>query len=114
MRKTAEYLGLLDKFDIYRSGEKVDEMTGNVYLKNPKLCRPRKQIGAPLTLFLDNNRHRPRPGGRRVFRASYLCTNRDLAQVATGIDVDWHWMESLEGVRRSREQWLEVHQVFNP
>ena len=114
MRSSAEYLGLLGKFDIYGAGQRVDEITGDMYLQNPKLKRSRKQIGTPLKIWLNNNRHRPGPGGLRVIRASSACKSRDLAELATGIDVDWHWMEALEGPVRSRQEWLAVHQAFNP
>ena len=46
------------------------------------------------------------------FRISRDATIPDLAKVAKFTDVDWNWMETPAGERRSREKWLALHDAW--
>lgn len=44
-------------------------------------------------------------GVTNQFRVSQCATQRDYAEIASGIGVDYGWMEDKNNRRRSREEW---------
>ena len=40
------------------------------------------------------------------------ATIPDIAQIAAKTEVEWNWLETPSGHRRSREQWLSIHETW--
>lgn len=58
----------------------------------------------------------PSASGPRVrlnrFRVSSGWRLRDFAALAAATTADWQWLETASGVRRSRAEWLAIHQTL--
>lgn len=65
--------------------------------------------GRPMMIGLDRNHHRPAPQSRWRFRVSHHFTLLDCAELAHFTDIDWEWMTSPNGVKRTREQWHAIY-----
>ena len=111
-KETAEFYGWTKHFEEFRPGEIYDPATGKVTMVNPTLAKSKTRMGIPLVISRGSSK-----GGRPAtysnqFRISGEATIRDIAQVAKFTDVDWYWMETPSGERRSREKWLAIHDKF--
>ena len=52
-----------------------------------------------------SSQHGAPKGVTNQFRVSQCATQRDYAEIASGIGVDYGWMEDKTNRRRSREEW---------
>jgi hypothetical protein len=82
------------------------------YISNPRLGKGKARFGIPLQISRGRSK-----GGHNTTYANYLrvsgeATIADIAKVAKFTDVDWHWMETPSGERRSREKWLALHEAW--
>lgn len=51
-------------------------------------------------------------GKTHILRISTGVTNRHMAELAYHANADWYWMESRNGHRRTREEWLQIHHAM--
>lgn len=63
--------------------------------KGVRICREESRDGSPVR---STNR----------FRVCRRWRLRDSVALAMATTVDWGWMESRDGVRRTRDQWLSM------
>ena len=109
--ENAAFYGWDKHFEIYIEGIKTDPISGARYLVDPRLKRSRARAGKRITIS-----RAPLGAGRlagytNIFRISDNATTFDLAEVAKFTDCDWYWMTTDSGHKRSREEWLAVHEL---
>lgn len=61
-----------------------------------RICRTKSRMGYPRRMT-------------HSLRISTHVTNRDLAELAFHANPDWHWMEGRRGIRRTRDEWLDLY-----
>ena len=111
-KETAEFYGWTDHFEPYRLGYSRDEETGVEYIASPTLKRSQMRGGRSLTISRGSSKSSHNRTYSNQFRISRDATIPDIAKVAKFTDVDWNWMETPTGERRSREEWLSIHQAW--
>lgn len=111
-KNVANYYGWLDNFESYIQGATYDKTTGNSYLKNPCLVRSTRKPGHQWVICRSKSTQGFPAGETNKFRVSTLATLRDIAEIAYRTQVDWEWMAGPTGPRRSREEWLAIHQAY--
>ena len=111
-KNIANYFGWSDNFESYIEGLVFDETTGKSYLQSPCLARSTRKPGHEWVICTSKSRGGFPAGETRRFRVSTLATLRDIAEIAYRTQVDWEWMGGPTGPRRSREQWLQIHQAY--
>ena len=113
MAATANFFGWSDHYPRFIPGERYNPNLGHVVLVSPSLkrrqgwnrreyriCRTKTTTGNPAGMT-----HR--------FRVRGPITNRILADLAAHTTQDWCWMTTKYGMRRSRQEWLEIHEVMS-
>lgn len=107
LRSTAEFYGWLDSFPEYRppvwttpEGSRAirSDLTDKRYLyggTSIRICRSPSRSGTPAGL---TNR----------FRVSSCWRLKDSATLAAATTAEWQWMETRDGVRRTRQQWVAM------
>ena len=108
-REVAEYYGWNRHFEEFVPGEWTQEGTGIRYLTSPCLAVSKKRPGKLVQISIDPSKSGTVAGKASKFRISTGSTLFDLAQVAVATDVEWYWMTTFSGERRSREKWLAIH-----
>ena len=111
-KETAEFYGWTNHFPSGAPGYRKDEATGVEYCSAPTLKRSRTRFGIPLQISRKSSKHSHNKTYANYFRVSGEATIADIAKVAKFTDVDWHWMETPSGERRSREKWLAIHDLY--
>lgn len=110
-KETAEFYGWTNHFERHIPGYYRDEATGVEYMNQPQRGRSKARFGMPIVI----SRHVSKSARKRTytnqFRVSGEATITDLAQIAEFTDVDWYWMETPSGERRTREKWLSIHEA---
>ena len=114
LRSTADYYGWTQKFEPW--SPKPQGTSGGYTLcldpgrKGEMFCEPglRHRIcRSPLRAGM--------PRGRtNQFKVSESCGLLDLAEIAALTQVDWHWMSGPTGDRKTRAQWLAIHEAGTP
>ena len=111
-KETAEFYGWDKHFEPYMEGYWVDPNTGTKFCSAPVLKKWNNRAGVAIRI----SRTASKSGQARTqvnhIRVSSDATQADIAKVAKFTDVDWNWMETFSGERRSREKWLAIHQAF--
>lgn len=110
--KTAEFYGWDKHFEKYVSDAWTDPNTGTQYLTSPPLGKSSKQAGVSILISRSSSKNKGLATYCNYFRISSDATIADLAKVAKFTDVDWNWMETPSGERRSREKWLSIHETW--
>ena len=110
-QENAEFYGWSDNFEPYIEGYYRDPLTGNGYIKNAMLGRSNKRPGRPVVISRAPSKTSFVAGMNNHFRISSDASLRHYAALANGTKVDWHWMTTPSGERRSREEWLALHEV---
>ena len=110
--KTAEFYGWDKHFEKYVPGYYLDPNTGTQYISTPELGGGKAQAGYSIQISRTASRHKGLATYCNYFRISGEATIADLATVAAKTDVDWNWMETPSGERRSREKWLAIHEAW--
>ena len=111
-KETAEFYGWTKHFERHIEGFRYDEASGVAYCNQPRLKRTRQRMGIGLTISRGSSKHSHNATYSNQFRISSEATIADIAKVAKFTDVDWHWMETPSGERRSREEWLSLHEAW--
>ena len=111
-KETAEFYGWDKHFEPYIEGYKVDPETGTQYINQPTCVKGNARSGQAIRI----SRTASKSGQVRTqvnhIRISKDATTADIAKVAKFTDVDWNWMETFSGERRSREKWLAIHEAW--
>ena len=111
-KETAEFYGWDKHFQPYLEGYRKDPETGVEYINQPRLKKWNTRSGVPLRI----SRTASKSGQTRTqvnhIRVSSDATTADIAQVAKFTDVDWNWMETPSGERRSRDKWLAIQEAW--
>lgn len=109
LRDTAEHFGWAD-LPIYKP-EPLPS-AGALGWAHPKACPPRfsSRIGGTrIRICRAKSRHGNPRRMTHSLRISGHVTNRDLAELAFHAKPDWHWMENRRGIRRTRDEWLDLY-----
>ena len=109
---TADFYGWSNHFEKYISDSWTDPNTGTQYLTAPRLGKESKQAGFSILISRSASKSKGLATYCNYFRISSDATIADLAKVAKFTDVDWNWMETPSGERRSREKWLSIHETW--
>ena len=109
---TADFYGWSNHFEKYISDAWTDPNTGTQYLASPQLGTPSRQAGYSLCIARTADRQSNKATYCNYFRISSDATIADIAQVAKFTDVDWNWLETPSGERRSREKWIAIHEAW--
>ena len=110
--ETAEFYGWHNHFEKYIPGYEVDPETGTQYLRQARLSKETKAAGISLCISRSASKHSNTATYCNYFRITGEATIADIAKVAANTDVEWNWMETPSGERRSREKWLAIHDVW--
>ena len=110
--KTADFYGWSNHFEKYIPDSWTDPNTGTQYITNTRLGKESKQAGFSILISRTSRRDKGLATYCNYFRISGEATIADLATVAAKTDVDWNWMETPSGERRSREKWLSLHDAW--
>ena len=110
-RETAIFYGWADVFPRWMP-RVVAVADRHTFVRDPgrRGCLARKP-GLRIRISRSERRKGYPAGMTNQFRVSRSCTNFELAQIAHHTSVDWHWMEMINGGRRSRGTWEEMFQV---
>ena len=111
-KETAEFYGWTNHFEKHIAGYWRDEATGVEYINQPTLTRGKARFGIPLQISRGRSKGGHSTTYANYFRVSGEATIADIAKVAKFTDVDWNWMETPSGERRSREKWLAIHEAW--
>ena len=111
-KETAEFYGWTNHFEEHVEGYSRDEATGVEYISMPSLRKGKARFGIPLQISRKASKHSHNTTYANYFRVSGEATIADIAKVAKFTDVDWNWMETPSGERRSREKWLAIHEAW--
>ena len=111
-QENADFYGWSESFEPYIEGYFRDPNTGHVYLKDARLKRNHAQGARPFVISRAPSKSGFVATMNNQFRVSSNARLRDLAALAYGTKVDWHWMTTPSGERRSREEWLAIHEAF--
>ena len=111
-KETAEFYGWTNHFEKHVEGYWKDEATGVEYISMPLLRKGKARFGIPLQISRKASKHSHNTTYANYFRVSGEATIADIAKVAKFTDVDWNWMETPSGERRSREKWLAIHEAW--
>ena len=110
--KTAEFYGWDKHFEKYIPGHYVDPETGTRYLRQAALGKDIKQAGYSLCISRSASKNGNPATYCNYFRITGEATIADIAKVAAHTDVEWNWLETPSGERRSREKWLSIHETW--
>ena len=110
--KTADFYGWSNHFPIYRAGCLSAPDAGTQVLYAPHFRRGNARAGRSILISRSQSKNRGLATYCNYFRISGDATIADLAKVAKFTDVDWNWMETPSGERRSREKWLSLHDAW--
>ena len=111
-KETAEFYGWTKHFEPWAPGQRYDEATGLEYIASPTLKRSQVRGGRSLVISRSASKSGRKATYSNQFRISGEATIPDIAKVAQFTDVDWNWMETPSGERRTREEWLSIHQAW--
>ena len=110
--ETAQFYGWDKHFEEYISEEYVDPNTGTRYLQLPVLSKSSKAAGISLCISRSASKNGNPATYCNYFRITGEATIADIAKVAANTDVEWNWLETPSGERRSREKWLAIHETW--
>ena len=110
--KTADFYGWSSHFEIYTPGLYTDPSTGARYVFGPELGKKKAQAGYSILISRTQSKNRGLATYCNYFRITGEATIADLAHVAAKTDIEWNWMETPSGERRSREKWLAIHEAW--
>ena len=112
-RATANWFKWTDHYPRYIPGLRVDADAGVVRLMGPNLKERRGWNRRPFQISRSPRRSGNPAGLTHGFRLKGPMTNRVLAHLAAHTEGTWYWMTAPNGARRTREEWLEVHEVMS-
>lgn len=104
---TADFLGWTLHFQTYDQWVRDEIAAGSRVARFSRRCEPRAKGGVPLRIGRGTNKRRNEAGLTHTFRIGSKVSIRDLAELASFTEVDWHWMERPCGSRMSREWWWD-------
>jgi hypothetical protein len=110
-KENADFYGWSKHFEPYIEGLQIDPSTGVQILLNPRLKKGRARKGKRITISRTPMKSGRLAGYTNIFRISDNATAFHLAEVAKLTDCDWYWMTTDSGHKRSREEWLAVHEL---
>ena len=111
-KETADFYGWTNNIPPHREGQWTDPETGTQYINCPTLKKWNTRMGIPLRISRTANKNGQTRTQVNHFRITGEATITDIAKVAKFTDVDWNWMETPAGERRSREKWLALHDAW--
>ena len=110
-QENAEFYGWSDNFEPYFEGYYRDPTTGKGYIQNARLGGSIKRPGRIVCISRAPSKSSFVAGMNNQFRISTDASLRHYAALAYGTKVDWYWMTTPSGERRSRKQWLALHEA---
>lgn len=110
--ETAEFYGWSKHFESYLEGYWRDPATGTEYIKGPVLSQKKPVFGIPLVISRPSPRSERGKTWQNTIRVTGEATIPDIAQIAAKTEVEWNWLETPCGERRSREEWLSIHETW--
>lgn len=111
-KETAEFYGWTNHFDEHIPGYYKDEATGVAYMNQPRLGGSKARWGRSLVISRHPSKHSTKATYANQFRVSSDATIADIAKIAKFTDVNWNWLQTPGGERRSREKWLAIHEAY--
>ena len=111
-KETAEFYGWTNHFEEDRGAVIEDPAGGGTLMVGPVLRRSQIRGGRSIVISRSASKQGRKSTYSNQFRISRDATIPDLAKVAKFTDVDWNWMETPAGERRSREKWLALHEAW--
>ena len=110
-KENAEFYGWDKHFEPFIEGVSTDPISGARYLVDPRLKRGHARKGKRITISRTPMVSGRLAGYTNIFRISVNATVFHLAEVAKFTDCDWYWMTTRSGHRRTREEWLAIHEI---
>ena len=107
--ETAEFFGWLDEFESYPEMVKREIAEGKRTTVRLRRKTSRRITGKECRIGRGQVMRRNEGGLTHAFRLGRLVTNRQLAELAHFTKGEWYWMEDVGGIRRTREQWLDLY-----
>lgn len=109
-KSTADYLGWSLHFQTYSEWVRNEQGGGRYAVLPYRAHEPRKIAGTPIRIGRGPDMNRNEPGLTHIFRIGSKVSLRDLAELASFTEVDWHWMERPNRARMSRQWWWDLYQ----
>lgn len=106
-KATADFLGWTNHFPTYTEWADQQEAIGVPVNRQYRRHEPRALGGKPVRIGRGTNKSRNEAGLTHIFRVGSKVTIRDMAELASFTEVDWHWMERPCGTRMDRQWWWE-------
>ena len=113
MKATVDLFGWSDHYPSFIPGLQVDENAGVVRLMGPNLKSRRGGFGREFKICRAKTTRGNPAGLTNAFRIRGPVTNRVLGDLAAHTVGHWTWLTAMYGERRSREQWLDIHEVMS-
>ena len=113
MAATARHFGWSDHYPRFIAGERYNPVLGHVVLVNPELKRRQGWNRREYRISRAKTTSGHPAGMTHRFRVRGPITNRILADLAAHTTADWEWMTSKTGMRRAREEWLDIHDAMS-
>ena len=113
LANTARFYGWEDAFQPWIPGLRVDPVTGHEFVMGPRLKKRRDTNGRIYRICRAKTTSGQPAGMTNSFRIAGPVTNRILSELAAYTRPTWSWMSSKWGERRSREQWLHIHDAIH-
>ena len=111
MRATASFFGWSDHYPRFIPGERYNPNLGHVVVVSPSLKRRQGWNRREYRIGRAKTTTGNVAGMTHRFRVRGPVTNRILADLAAHTTQEWCWMSTSSGERRSREKWLDMHEV---
>ena len=111
LRTTADHYGWSNHFEEW-SPKVVETRSGVSFIRDPgrkgeMFC----ESGVRLRISRSPKTSGYPAGFTNAFKVSNSCTLFDLSEIAYLTTVDWYWMQGPFGERKSRDQWLAIHEA---
>ena len=106
LRTTADYYGWTKKFEPWVGEIQFFEGSRGFLLDSGRRGHPQCSSGRRLRICRSPVKGGFPAGFTNAFKVTSNTGLFDLAELAYFTDVDWEWMESLDGERVSRDRWI--------
>lgn len=107
LRSTANYYGWTEEFEEWTFQTEFVEGGRSYGLDPGRRGHPQCSSGRRLRICRSPQKQGFPPGFTNAFKVTRNVGLLDLAELAHFTNVDWEWMESLDGERVSRERWAD-------
>ena len=105
LRATANYYGWTEEFEEWSFKPELVEGSRQFGLDPGRRGHPQCSSGRRLRICRSASKSGLPAGFTNAFKVTRNVGLLDLAELAHFTNVDWEWMESLDGERVSRDRW---------